>query len=196
MMRSFGAEQDAALFHALDDVCRFPIRRLQRLRVANEFDTEEETGSARLPDDWVLGLQLLQALHPMVAGIEGVALQVVIGDDVEYLQADRAGDRVAAEGVEVFHAVVEGGGDCRCGDNSAQRVSIGDRLAHSDDIGNDAAQLERPEVTADAAEARLHFVGDADAAGSSHDVIGAFEIISRVRHLTATAHDALGKERG
>ena len=42
MMRSFGTEQDAIIFHALDDICRFPISRFQTVRIPYEFDTEEQ----------------------------------------------------------------------------------------------------------------------------------------------------------
>ena len=48
--------------------------------------------------------------------------------------------------------------------DGAQRVAVADRLAQRDDVGHDALRLEAPEVRADAAEADLHLVGDADPA--------------------------------
>ena len=139
---SFGAEQDAAPLHAFDDVIRFPVSGFERVAISNQFDAEEESRTAHLPDDGEARLQGLQALHPIAADLVGVLLQVFIGDDLEHFHADGTGDRIAAEGIEIFHAVSEGGGDLRRGDDSAERMSVGDGLAHGDNIGHDAAQFE------------------------------------------------------
>lgn len=139
---ALGAEQDAAALHALDDIVRFPVSGFERVAISNQFDAEEEARTAHLPDDGEVRLQGLQALHPIAAGLVGVLLQVFIGDDVEHFQADSTGDRIAAEGIEIFHAVSESGGDLWRGDDSAERMSVGDGLAQSDNVGHDAAQFK------------------------------------------------------
>ena len=73
-------------------------------------------------------------------------------------------------------------------------MTVGDRLAHGDNIGRDAAALEGPEVAADASEAGLDFIGHAEAAGFPRQAVGAFEIVSGQRHLTAAAQHPLGDE--
>ena len=44
-------------------------------------------------------------------------------------------------------------------------------LCHGDDVRDHAVGLEAPEVAADAREARLDLVGDAEAAGLPHGVV-------------------------
>ena len=48
---SFGAEQDAAALHALDDVVGFPVSGFECVLISNQIDAEEESRSADLPDD-------------------------------------------------------------------------------------------------------------------------------------------------
>ena len=55
-------------------------------------------------------------------------------------------------------------GDLAGRDHGRQRMAVADRLAHGDDVGHHALRLEGPPMAADAAEADLHLVGDADAA--------------------------------
>ncbi len=50
-------------------------------------------------------------------------------------------------------------------DHSGQRMAIAHGLAQGDDVGNDAELLMSPHMTAQPAEARLHLIGNEEAAG-------------------------------
>ena len=104
--------------------------------------------------------------------------------------------RVAAERAEVLHAVVERVGDRARRRHRADRMAVAERLAHHDDVGHDALILERPEARAHAAESRLHFVGDADAAGRAHVLVHVRQISRRKDELAADARTRLGDEAG
>ena len=81
---------------------------------------------------------------------------------------DRARHGVAAERAEELHAVVERIRDRARRRDRANRMTVAQRLAHHDDVGHDVLILERPEARAHATESRLHFVGDAHAAGRAN----------------------------
>ena len=151
--------------HALLDGGRLGGRRLARARSRDQLDAEEQPAAAHVADQRVAPAQLAQAGREPAAEHVRARLQALVADHVEHGEADRGRDRVAAEGVEVLHAVRERARDLRRRDDRAQRVAVADRLAHRDDVGHDALRLEAPEVRADAAEADLHLVGDADPAG-------------------------------
>ena len=57
----------------------------------------------------------------------------------------------------------------------AKRMTVAHGLAQRDDVGNDAEPLVAPHMAAQPAEARLHLVGDEEAAGGVH-------VRERLRH--------------
>ena len=69
-------------------------------------------------------------------------------------------------------------------------------LAMRDDVGNHALGLEAPVMRAGAAEAGLHFVGDANTAGGTHVFIGLFQITVGKYDEAADALDGFGDEAG
>ena len=71
--------------------------------------------------------------------------------------------------------------DFRGGHNRGQRAAIANAFGHGDDVRNDVLVSKAPIVRAGAAEAGLHFVGDAKAAGRTRRVVGGFEIAVRER---------------
>ena len=73
------------------------------------------------------------------------------------------GHGVAAERVEVLHAVGERVGDRPRRHDRAERMAVADRLAHRDDVRDDARSSCEPQTwRAHAAEADLDLVGDGD----------------------------------
>ena len=68
-----------------------------------------------------------------------------------------------------------------CGDLAArggmraERRAVADALGHRDQVGRRRPSSEAPEVVAGAAEAALHFVGDAQAAVLADDVVDDLE---------------------
>ena len=60
--------------------------------------------------------------------------------------------------------------------------------------GTSALRLESPEVRADAAEADLHLVGDADGAGRARVPVGGREVPGRKHDLPAAGEQALAEE--
>ena len=67
-------------------------------------------------------------------------------------------------------------GDLRRGHNRGERAAVADAFGHGDDVGNDALRFESPEMRAGAAEAGLHFVGDANAARGADMFVSVLEI--------------------
>ena len=126
---------------------------------------------------------------------ERVRLQLLVAHDVEHRDPDRARHGVPAERAEELHPVVERVGDRARRRHGADRVPVAERLAHDDDVGHDALILERPEARAHPPEPRLHFVGDAHAAGVSHVCVDVGEIPRGQYELPANARARLGDER-
>ena len=117
-----------------------------------------------------LSCEVVERGLEMRADFERVLLDVLLVDDFERRQALRHADRVAAEGVEV-DAVLHHFGDSGRGGHRAERRAVADALGHRDHVGHDVPVLKRPVVMAGAAEAALHFVGDAEAAVLADDVV-------------------------
>lgn len=75
-------------------------------------------------------------------------LKVFVAEDVEYRETGGAGDGVAAKGGEKFHAVGEGCGDFRSGDDGSKRKSVADGFAKDHDLRNGLLRFESPKVSA------------------------------------------------
>src|SRR5690349_24879306 len=87
-----------------------------------------------------------------------VFLKLLVANDLQHRDADRARYGVSAERAEKLHSVVERLRDrarCRHG---ANRVTVAERLPHDHDVRHDALVLERPEARAHPAEARLYLI--------------------------------------
>src|ERR1700675_2561919 len=103
---------------------------------------------------------------------------MLLFEHIQNRQTGSASHGIAAKGAEEFHTIVETCGDLRSGDNCGEREGISNWFAEHDDIRDDGLRLESPEVRAKAAEADLHFIGDADAACGA-DVFVSLSKISR-----------------
>src|SRR5579862_2988205 len=99
---------------------------------------------------------------------------------------------IAAEGAEELHTVIETGGDFTGGDDCGQWERVSDRFSEDDDVRDDALSLESPEMCAEAAEADLHFVGDADAACGADLFVSFGEIAGRKNNLAGDAGQCFG----
>ncbi len=194
--RAVRRDQDAALLQPVDQDARGIGGRLQAVAVLHQLDAEEQPEPAHVADELVPLTEVLQTLEKVAAEVERVRLQALFLDHVEHRQADGAGDRVAAEGAEELHAVGERVGDLRRGDDGRHRVAVADRLAEDDDVRHHALGLEGPELAADAAEADLHLVGDAEAAGRADVAVGGLEVALGRDDLAAAAEQRLEDEAG
>ena len=112
---------------------------------------------------------------------------MLIAENVEDGETSGAGDRIAAEGREKFHAVGEGRRDFGSGDDSGKRKGVADRLAKDHDVRNDLLRFKSPKVSAQAAKTDLNFVGYADAAVCANVVVNFSEIIRRKDDLAGNA---------
>ena len=132
-----------------------------------ELDADEEPAAADVADQ-----RVLDRAQPVAAAASPRSRACACSrsslDHVEHREPDLGRHRVAAERVEVLHPGHERGGDLRRRDDRAERVAVADRLAHRDDVGHDAVGSKPQKCVADAAEADLHLVGDAHAAGGAH----------------------------
>ena len=79
----------------------------QGLPISDQFNAQEQPRAAHVADQQMAVLEFPQTLQEMLSYLGRVDLQVFVGDDVQHRQADGAGNRVAAEGAEEFHAVVK-----------------------------------------------------------------------------------------
>ena len=132
----------------------------------------------------------------IVAEGEGILAQAIALKDFQHLETDRAGDGIAAEGVEIFHAVVEAVGNLARGDQGRHRVAVADGLAHGDEVRHRPFRLERPHMRADAAEADLHLVGDHQRTCRAGGGIGGGEITFRQHDLPRRTRQRFGDEGG
>ena len=195
-MRAVGAGQHPPLAEAVHDVGRLLRGGLEARAVPHELDAEEEAGAPHVADDGVPLLQPPQACGEVPADPERPCREPLVLDHVEDGEAGGAGDGVAAERAEELHAVGEGRGDLARGHHGAEREAVPDRLAEDDHVRHDALPLEAPERLAEAAEARLHLVGDRDAAGRAHVTIRLRQVAGREDDLAGDARQGLREERG
>ena len=86
--------------------------------------------------------------------------------------------------------------DVAAGRHRGDRRAVAQALGHRDDVGRHAPVLVRPVVIARAAEAALHFVGNAQPAVLADDVVHDLEVLRlrRRMHDAADALDRLGDE--
>ena len=161
--------------------------------IAHELHADEEPGAAHVADEIVFSLKRPQLAEEMPADVERVRLQPVVDRRAKRREARGASRRAAAERAEELHPVVEALRDLSRRDDRAHRVSVRDRLAEHDDVRDDVVGIEGPEVRAEPAEACLHLVGDAHAAGRAHQGVHGREIARRQHDLAADARARLGE---
>ncbi len=143
----------------------------------------------------MLLLQRFQPRDQIIPNAQRIFLEMLVFEDVQNSESRGAGNGIAAEGAEEFHAVVEACGDFWSGDDCRERECISDRFAEHHDVGDNALRLEAPEVRAETAEADLHFVGDADAACGADVLVGFREISGRKNNLAGDAGQRFGDVR-
>ena len=136
-------------------------------------------GPAHLPDHRVRRRHLGEARAEVGADALGLLGEPLALDHVEHGRADGGGDRGAGEGREEVPALGELRGDRRGRDHGAHRVAVAHRLAERDDVGHDAVLGKAPERLADAAEPRLHLVGDAERARRAGAGVRGAEVAGR-----------------
>src|SRR5690349_17111887 len=73
-------------------------------------------------------------------------------------------------------------------------MTVADRFSEYDDVRHHTVTLKRPEMRADATVSSLHFVGNANSTGGSHNVVDLVEITRRKNDLTRNARHRLGNE--
>ena len=189
------AEQQAEVAAGFHDLRAFGLGRFFGRAVLDQFHAQQQALAAHVADDVVLGLQLFQPGHDEAADLERVGLEIFALDDFQHGFALRADDRVAAKGVEM-NALRQGRRDLRRRHDRRQRTAVADALGHGDDVGNDALRFKSPIMRARAAEARLHFVRDAHAAGGADVFVGMFQIAVGKDDAAADALDGFGDEAG
>src|SRR5215469_17848567 len=116
----------------------------------------------------MFALQLVELGQEKSARAQGVLLQAFFLQDVQNRQSHGTGDRVAAEGAEKLHAVVEGFGDSSRSHHRRERESVSDGLAEDHDVRHYALRFKSPKVSAQTAESDLHLISDTRSAGGPH----------------------------
>mmetsp|Transcript_51979 Transcript_51979/g.149075 ORF Transcript_51979/g.149075 Transcript_51979/m.149075 type:complete len:451 (+) Transcript_51979:309-1661(+) len=169
---------------------------LQRLAIPHELDADKQAHASDVSDERPAGRQTLQATPQVSAHLGCIFLQSLVPQHIQHRKARSAADGVAPEGVEVFEAVVEGLRDRLGGDDSRQGHAVTEGLAQCDHVGRHTLLLECPEVLPEAAEAHLHLVGHADAAGRAHRLVAARQVSGRWQYDTSDRHAGLHDESG
>src|SRR6266404_9942970 len=126
----------------------------------------------------VLLLEPVQSSENMITDLERIFLQFLALDHVQHSSSLRAHDWISAKSIEV-RALPERGGDFRRGHDRAERTTVTDSFGHCHDIGNHTLGFESPIMCAGAAEARLHFIGDAQTAGAANMFVNVFKVAIR-----------------
>lgn len=148
MMRAVSAGEDAEISEAVDDVRGLVGGGRATIAIVDEIETEKKPGPTNIAEKRIGGLQRPQSGDPARTHFESILLQVLVAEDVEYRETGGAGDGIAAEGGEKLHAVGEGCGDFRSGDDSSKRKSVADGFAEDHDVRNDLLRFESPKVSA------------------------------------------------
>ena len=108
VVRAVGAEQDALLAQPVDDVATLPsvagssVSRSRTSSTPMNSPEPRTSPTSELPID-----ERTQPLEQMRADALSVRLELLVLDDVQHRQADRARHGVAAERAEELHPVVE-----------------------------------------------------------------------------------------
>src|SRR6185369_14319884 len=154
-VESIRAQEHAAVSSTVDELGGGRPVGLASGAVADELDADEQAPAADVADRLVPRRELAEAAEESLAGDPGALLEPFVLDDVEHRQADRRGYGVAAERVEVLHAVGERIGDRPGRHDRAERVAVADRLAHRHDVRPGILRGERPRGGADTSEPDL-----------------------------------------
>src|SRR5579859_4419946 len=116
-------------------------------------------------------------------------------EHIQNSESRGARDGIAAKGAEELHSIVETGGDFKRRDDGRKRKSVPDWFSEHHDIRDDTLRLESPEVGAQAAEADLHFVGNAYSASGADVFVTFSEISGRKKDLASNTRQRLGGVR-
>src|SRR5215831_8396667 len=97
------------VLHSLDYIRSLLGSRLESLAVQNQLDPGEQAHSSNVTDQRVRTLEPLEPGHQSLADDHCSVLKVVVFYCIQNGHANSARNRVAAESVEVLHAIVKGG---------------------------------------------------------------------------------------
>lgn len=97
---------------------------------------------------------------------------------LQYRNAHGARHRIAAERIEMERRIQRTRDRGRRYDGS-HRETVADTFGQRDDVWRDAVRLKIPKVLSGPAETRLHFVGYAQAAVASDQLVHSFQITFR-----------------
>jgi hypothetical protein len=174
-------------------------RRIRRtlfethLAILDKLHTNHEALAAHVTDNVVLLLELCKPRNYVVTDHETILLQILTIHDFQSGQSNGRRHRIPTKRVEVQLAH-QRLGNRRRSHNSSHRETIANALGHSDHVGNDTVLLKAPAMSAEAAESRLNFVADADAAGLAHSSECLLEKSARKLHSATNTLDALGEK--
>ncbi len=166
--------QDSLSTYRADEV--FRVRRVDRLptiAVADEIEAPEQAGTLNAADNLVISCERCEAKPEVLTYLSGVFEQALVVDHVDYGQRRSGGDGVSAKSVEVVAVLAEGGRDFRGRNDGGDRVAASHRLPQGNDVRHDVVSLVPPPGIAEPAVSRLHFIGDDEPSGGSHDRRGA-----------------------
>src|SRR5215207_8474226 len=144
---------------AVHDPCGLLARVKASARVRSDIHPNEQSSTAYCRDRPVARGELLKPFSQIGAGLTCVREQAFAPDHIEDGERDCARNRVAAKSIEITRAPRKLRNCFRAYRQRRNRMSIAQRLSHSDEVRHDAVALETPHVPG-AAKASLHFVRD------------------------------------
>src|ERR1044071_5122167 len=194
-MKAAFTEQQTHFTAKLENLSAFGFARLLRRAILNKLDPEHQPFATNIADQFVFGFQFFQTGQNIVPEPKGIFLELVALDNFENGFSHSADNRVAAKSVEV-NSFGEDAGNLRRGYHCSERASVSDTFGHGYDVRDHALRFKSPEVSACAAKAGLHFVGNTDAAGGTHMLVDVFEIAIGKNHHTPDPLNGFGNKTG
>jgi len=123
------ADQHAALAHEIDEPFGLRRRGGLGLAIADQLDREEHPGAAHIPDEHVPVREFLKLRQRIAAYGDGILQQALVLDHIEDCRADRGGDWVTAERIEIHVPARKRGDEVAARDHCRQRVTVAHGLA-------------------------------------------------------------------
>ncbi len=186
------AHQHAAVAHGLVKRCHEFRVVGERVAIGDELDAEHQTLPAHLGNYLEVVLQIAETIHQLSAARVDILPHAL--DLLEGREHGRAGERVAAVGVEVEEAVhgIGNAGPCR---DRTHGETASDALGHHHDVrGLIPFLASKPR--AGAAESGLNLVGDQEAAIGVDELDQLVVVPPRALDHAAVALDRLDPQSG
>jgi hypothetical protein len=194
-VRSGRTDQNTPFTQQVHDTRGLRCGRGARRSTAPQLDANEQASTAHFGDQCVPRPQLPQQLDQISACVLRVLHQSFGLDHVENCNPGSGRNRVTAEGVEVARSPAKLREQFWTGCHSGDGMAIAHRLAHRDQIGNEAVARKAPHPSAAAAEAGLHFIRNEQRTGRAYGIDSRSQKTGRIGEYAVAGEDRIDQKR-